>query len=100
MPNKLFKKAVKQILKEETQPHIELGELPFHLALYPKDGELIVEVRKRWKIRLNEPVTPTVIYIKKMLTAVFSGKPVTAQIKIECSDEFQIKAKCKQYKIL
>jgi hypothetical protein len=100
MTNNLLKKAAQRIIQEQTIEQIELGELPFHLALYPKGNEVIVEVRKRWKIRLDQPITPTAIYVKKLLNAVFSGKPVTAQIKIECSDEFQTKAKLKSVKLL
>jgi uncharacterized protein YeaC (DUF1315 family) len=98
-PNYLIQKAARQLLKEQVKP-IELGELPFHLALYPNQDELIVEIRKRWKIRLDQPATHQAVYVKKLLVAVFSGKPVTAEIKIECCDEFQTKAKLRSMKLL
>lgn len=99
MANKLLQKAAKRLLLENETP-TELGELPFHLSLYPQKEILIVEIRKRWKINLNQPATPTAIYVKKLLTAVFSKQPVVAKIKIECCDEFQVKAKAKNYKLL
>jgi len=95
MVDKILQRATQRLLQEESLQQINLGELPFHLALYPKNEELIVEIRKRWKIRLNQPITPQAIYVKKLLTAVFSGKPVNAKIKIECMDDFQTKAKLK-----
>lgn len=99
MVDKIFKQAAKKILQEELKP-IELGELPFHLAIYPKGNILRIEIRKIWKINLNEPVTPKAIYIKKLLTAVFSKQPVLAKIKIECQDEFKTKTKASFYKLL
>jgi hypothetical protein len=95
MVDKLLQRAAQRLLQENEKP-IELSELPFHLALYPKGNILTVEIRKRWKINLSQPVTPTAIYIKKLLTAVFSKQPVVAKIKIECCDEFQVKAKAKR----
>jgi hypothetical protein len=96
----LLKNVAKKLVKEEQQEQIHLDELPFHLALYPKQDELIVEIRKRWKIQLNKPATIQSIFVKKLLSAIFSGKKVTAQIKIECCDEFQTKAKLKHLKLL
>lgn len=100
MVDKYLKLAAKRLLQEQNQEKIILGELPFHLALYPKDNELIVEIRKRWKIRLDQPITPQAIYVKKLLTAVFSKQPVVSKIKIECVDEFQTKAKLKALKLI
>jgi hypothetical protein len=100
MTDKLFKRAVKRLLEQEETTQIELAELPFHLALYPKGNELIVEIRKRWKIRLDEPATTQAVYIKKLLAAVFSDKPVVAKIKIECTDSFATKAKLRALKLL
>lgn len=98
--DKDFEKAIKK-LNEEYNP-VAPNLMPFgvHLTSYITNKRFILELRKKWSVDLNNPEDKNKLFIKKLLSISFSGKPIIAEIKIEYKDAFKQKLKLQQQGLL
>jgi len=97
---KIVNKAFES-LNEIYNPRIpNLDAFGVNLSTYLKKNNekerLIVELRKVWSVDLNNSNDKNKLFIKKLLSVGYSGKPIIAEITIECKDVFRQKLKLKQ----
>lgn len=95
-----FKKAIEELNKIYNPKNPEL--LPFDLTLNVarEKQDLVLEVRRRWKINLEKDADANTVFAKKFIQASFTGKPIIATVVIKHQDAFRAKAKAKSLGLL
>ena len=99
-PPSEFETVIENLNKIYAPVTPNLSPFSVHLSTYYVSGILTVELRKKWTVDTKRPEDKNKLFLKKLLTIIFSGKPIIAEVRIDFKDSFRQKLKLQQEGLL
>lgn len=73
-----------------------LSPFSLHLSTRIVSETLTIELRTKWTVDIKDPDAKNKVFLKKLVSIIFSGKPIIGVVNIKMLDSFRQKCKLKQ----